>query len=352
MKEKKVLKWIVLIILFVIIAFCFIKITTYIMKPMSVDLENIAGLYGEKKNSLDMVYIGGSACFVYWEPLRAFEKDGIASYNYGANTIQPECYKTMIKEILKTQKPELIVIDARAFQYRESKQPPTEVAYRNVLTGMPLSLNKIQFIQDNVKKYLEDDEISYYFDIMKYHRETKGQLINQQIKMAFNLYNNPVKGFLLIPKVEKQTKPNIKTMKEKAVDKQTEEIFLDLLEYIKTTECNYLFIVSPYVEEEEHKENFNYMERIVKEYGYEFLDSNDYYEEMKLNFETDLYNDAHVNIFGADKYTDFLTQYIKKNYQLPDRKQEYQDWNELLPNWNSQVQQTKIAINQLILLQQ
>lgn len=348
MNKKKILKWTILISIFLIILFNFIKIITYIMKPMCVDLENIAGLYGEKKNSLDMVYIGGSACFVYWEPLKAFEQEGIASYNYGGNMIQPECYKMMVKEILKTQKPELIIIDARAFQYRKKDKPPTEPAYRNILTGIPLSLNKIQFIQDNVKKYLDDDEVSYYFDIIKYHRETKGQRINEQIKMAFNLYKNPVKGFLFVPKVAKQIKPNIKTTQERPIDKETEVILLDLLEYLKTTDCNYMFVVSPYVEEKEHKENFNYIEKIVEGYGYNFLDSNDYYKEMKMDFNTDFYNAGHVNIFGADKYTDFLTQYIKKNYQLPDRRQDYQEWNDLLPNWNNQVQENKNTINQLI----
>lgn len=350
MKVKRILRWVILILIFIIISFWFIKITTYIMKPSSVDLENIAGLYGEKKNSLDMVYIGGSASFVYWEPLRAFEKEGIVSYDFGANTIQPELYKTMIKEVLKTQKPELILIDARAFQYREKDQPPTEVAYRNVLTGMPMSINKIQFINNNVKKYLnEEDNTSYYFDIIKYHRELKGLSINNQIEMCFNTYENKNKGFYFVPKVEKQRIPTPKTDNKTPVATETEAILIDLLDYISTTDCNYLFVVSPYIEEETHKENFNYIADIIKKYGYNFIDSNDYYDEMKINFDTDLYNDAHVNIFGADKYTDFLIQYLKKNYNLPNRKDDdkYKAWLELLPEWNKQVEQTKNIINQL-----
>jgi len=351
MNGKKILKWLFLVAVFVLISFYFIKIVTYVMKPRGIDLDNIAGLYGEKKSSLDMVYIGGSACFVYWEPLRTFEKEGIASYNYGADTIQPEFYEMMIKEIFKTQNPELIVIDARAFQYRTLNPPPTEVAYRNILTGMPLSLNKIQFIQKNVKKYLGDEETSYYFDLIKYHRELKGNLVNKQIEMSFNLYQNPLKGFLFVPRTEKQIKPNFKTREKKPIDNEAEKILLDLLEYIKTTECNYLFVVSPYVEKEGEKENFNYIEEIIEQYGYLFIDSNDYYEEMQMNFDTDFYNFGHVNIFGAEKYTDFLTKYIKANYEIPDRRNEYQEWNELLPDWNKQVEETKATIRQQIVTQ-
>lgn len=352
MKAKNFLKWSILILIFLIISFNFFKIVTYIMKPTSRDLQNIAGFYGEEKNSLDMVYIGGSAAFVYWEPLRAFENEGIASYDFAANTIQPELYKTMIKEILKTQNPELIIIDARAFQYREKDQPPGEVPYRNVLTGMPLSINKAEFINNNVKKYLkQDNTLSYYFDIIKYHRDTKGITINDQIKMAFNKYKHIYKGFSFIPKVEKQPKnskhnTDIKT----PVDIETEEILIDLLEYMKTTDANYLFVVSPYIETKEHKENFNYVAEIVQKYGYNFLDANDFYSEMDIDFDTDFYNYNHVNIFGADKYTDLLTKYVKDNYNLPNRKQNtnYQEWINLLPDWNGYAKAVKIEINRLI----
>ena len=350
MKLKKITKYTLLTITLVLFSILFVKVMTYIMKPSSVDLKNIAGFYGEEKNSLDMVYIGGSATFVYYEPLRAFERQGITSYNFAANTIQPELYKTMIKDILRRQKPEVIVIDARAFQYREKDQPPTEVAYRNVLTGMPLSINKIEFIHENVEKYLNEDDAPYYFDIIKYHRNPEKIRVNDQIKMAFNMYENQLKGFHFIPKVEEQKKIVNNTDVKTPISEETEKILIDLLEYCKTTDCNYLFVVSPYVEQELHKENFNYISEIINQYGYNFLDTNDYYNEMKLNFKTDLYNYSHVNIFGADKYTDFLCEYLIENYNLPDRRKDenYQEWFDLLDNWHKQVESTKAQITKLI----
>ena len=204
LKARKIIKWIFLILIFIIVSLSFLKVMTYIMKPSDEPLFNIAGFYGEEKHTLDMVYIGGSACLTYWEPLRAFEQEGIASYDFAASTPQAELYKTMIKEILKTQKPEVIVIDARTFQYREKDATPKEVHYRNVLTGMPLSINKIEFIHENVEKYLNEDDTSYYFDIIKYHRDLSEAEIDDQVKMIFNQYKNPTKGFRFVPKVEAQ----------------------------------------------------------------------------------------------------------------------------------------------------
>lgn len=350
MKKLNFCKWVILICIFIIISFYFFKILTYMMKPDNIDLEIIAGFYGEKKNSLDMVYVGGSAAFVYWEPLKAFETNGIASYNFGANTVQPELYKTMIKEILKTQKPELIVIDARAFQYRDQDQKPTEVAYRNVLTGMPLSINKINFINENVKKYLNEDTVSYYFDIIKYHRDTKDIEINNQLKMAFGTFKNENKGFYFVPKVAMQKKIDYETDLKMPVTTETENILIDLLEFLKTTDNKYLFVVSPYIEQEGHKENFNYISEIINNYGYDFLDANDYASEMSIDFDTDFYNSNHVNILGADKYTEFLTNYLLENYDLPNRKEDsnYKEWFELLNEWNLKVNETKQTIKNKI----
>lgn len=265
-------------------SFLFLKITTYIMKPSSNNLDAIAGIYGERKNSLDVVLVGGSATCVYWEALTAFEKEGIASYNYGADTMEPELYKLLIKELLELQNPELIIIEARPFQYREELRPATEVAYRNTLTGMPLSMNKIEFIHNNVNKYLGQDDISYYFDIIKYHRDIKGEKINNQIEMALGTYKNETKGFRFVEKVEAQSEVKINEPESrKPIDKETEKILRELLEYIKTIKTTkFLFVLSPYVIDDERKANFNCIEDIIEEYGYDFLDGNDYYDEMEF----------------------------------------------------------------------
>ena len=145
---------IVKVIIYLTAVVLFLVFMTYFKQPKWKSYQNISGLYAEEKNSLDIIYYGGSAAFVYFEPLRAYEQKGIASYNYGADTMQAELYKFMINESLKYQNPELLIIDARAFQYRDKDQVPTTVAYRNVLTGSKLSIDKIKWINENIPKYL------------------------------------------------------------------------------------------------------------------------------------------------------------------------------------------------------
>jgi hypothetical protein len=350
-KYKNNIIQIIKILSFGLILFQMFIFLDYLMKPRSIDLSNIAGFYGEEKKSLDMVYIGGSACFVYWAPLKAWEDKGIASYSFAADTIQAELYSYLVKETLKYQDPKVIVIDARAFQYRDVDQPPTEVAYRNILTGTPLSLNKLLFVEGNVKKYLKEDPLSYYFDLIKYHGASGHNSISEALSMMTNNFHHELKGFFFIPSVVKMQKYNFETNVETPVSTETTKILDDLLAYLKTTRHKILFIVSPYLETKEHKENFNFVERKVVAAGFDFLDANEYYNEMNLNFDTDFYNNSHVNIFGSEKYTAFLENYLIEKYKLPNRKSNIdyaKKWDVLLDNWHSRVNATKDVINSLI----
>ncbi len=344
--KKGFLTFINIVFFFNLIIFVFTYLS-YLMKPKTVTLENINGFYGEKKNSLDMIYIGGSASFIYYQPLLAYQEYGFTSYDYAAYVIQPELYTTLIKEALKTQKPDLFVIDARSFQYREGRLPE-EVHYRNFLTGMDFSLNKLDFIHNNVDKNLKMEELSFIFDIIKYHRSLSSEDINDRaLEMMFHQYKNENKGFFFVPAIQSLEKYDTNTKEEVKIAKETEDILIDLLDYIDKLDTKVLFVVSPYQEKLEHKKQFNYIEKIITERGYDFLDANDYVDKMELDYENDLYNFNHVNVFGAEKYTRFLSEYIDKTYHLKDHRKDkdYQEWGQLVEPFQKKVEETKKTIN-------
>ena len=96
---------------------------------------------------------------------------------------------------------------------------------------------------------------------------------------------------------------------------------------------------------------FNYIEKIIKSRNQDFLDANDYIKEMNLNYAYDFIDIDHVNIYGAEKYTEFLTKYLVNNYKLPDRRGEKlydEDFNNLIPKWNQNVEETKKTIKEII----
>lgn len=309
---------------------------TYLFRNVGYNRTHIVGI--KQENDLDMVYIGGSAAFMYWQPLKAWNDCGFTSYNYATDTIQAESIKAYVEEVRTCQNPDLFVIGVRAFQYYSDG--PAEAGLRDSTDGMDISsVARYRLLSDYFdNRILPDDTdvVSYYFDIAKYHTNTD----NLGSSTAWSFRNNegisPEKGWEW---------KNEYAYLEEPVDFHTEEraelpanamkILKDLLSYCCDEELNVLFVVCPYYLTAADQAMYNTIGDIVESYGFAYLNANEYYDEMGLDFTTDFYNKNHVNLFGAEKYTEFLENYIMQNYRLEDHRGDaaYDSWDAAYQNF-------------------
>ncbi len=127
------------------------------------------------------------------------------------------------------------------------------------------------------------------------------------------------------------------------------ECFIDLLEYCKESAITPLFVVHSYAQKEEHKQKYNYMKQVIDSYGFDFMNTNDYYREIGFDYSFDFYNENHVNIYGAEKYTDFLAAYIAQQYNMPDHRLDsaYAQWDICAAEFEILVEENKQAIRSL-----
>lgn len=86
---------------------------------------------------------------------------------------------------------------------------------------------------------------------------------------------------------------------------------------------------------------FNYIGEIIDSYDYEFVNMNEYYEEIGIDFETDYYDyGGHVNILGAEKCTDYLGKLLKR-YQIEDKRgvEKYDSWDQAYQHYLNEEKQ-------------
>ena len=355
MSFKRLLCSIISVIVSVALIISIIPVS-YFLRNNS-DVKNIIGIYEEKNDSLDMIYIGGSACYVYWEPLRAWNEYGYTSYNVSADALPPQAIKYLMIESKKTQSPKLWLIDLRPFQYGEKYYDDTntsimyhETAIRNVSDSIKYSKNRNDLINASVPNLKE--RYSYYFDIAKYHSQFLYKIYwtlqgdKTPMDQLDNSVKNPYKGFKFIDWGGREIQNFVDysyVNDELKLSDTLNELFIDLLEYCKSEDEKVLFIVHSYIQTKEDKMNYNYMKRVIEDYGFDFLNTNDYYKEINLNYSNDMYNHNHVNIFGAEKYTNWLSKYINDNYELPNHKNDasYSEWDDLYINSLDEDKKTK-----------
>ncbi len=346
------IKWLLHTVAFLLVFLWLFLQATHLFRPIR---NNIASFYSVPENSLDVIFIGGSSTFVYWEPYEAWNDHGMVSYNYSTSSMSPALLKNLITEAGRYQDPELYVIDLRAFDVREEHPDFYSVEYlRNITDAMEYSFNRIDAIEYAFGYEQPEDRFdpASYLDLMLYHSRWKN-LTEDSFQREPVLLEN--KGFEFIQfayhmPFEKNDYSWVTEVEPLSAD--TNAILIELLEYCKQEELNVLFFLNPfYMDSPVTKARYNYIQGLVEKYGYRFIDCNDYYDEMKMDFSTDFYNRDHVNILGAEKFTRFMGKYITTYYEIPDRRgdPDFADWEAGYGPWKERVLEQKERVQEAIL---
>ena len=287
--------------------------------------ENIMkDFYQLEENTVDCIFLGTSASQRAYNVPVGFHDYGVAAYTMACGTQPFMLTKYLMIEAQKTQDPKVFVIELRGTT--QGKDKIWDVAVRRMIDNMKMSQNKRDAIKA-VTKYAEggDNSVdtsgwSYYFPLLKYHGRWNP---SKQPKYSNNvIYYN---GFAVDKGVVFRT-TEVRSLEysdyEAAIAEETVDALNDLLDYCDSIDAKVLFVLSPYEASKYGMERLNTSKKIVEERGYECINfiPIEKKEELGLDDRTCYYNREHLNYFGALKYTDFMSKYLKDNYDVPDRR--------------------------------
>lgn len=303
---------------------------------------SITYFYKEPKNSLDVVYIGGSNVYVHFNSPLAYKEFGFTTGILAAGSQPFPLAKYLIKEAQKYQKPKLYVIDIA----RAADDVFYDGSIRETIDSMKFSQNRMDAI-NAVLDYVNSDEndefnidkskyVNYYYSILKYHNVYKS-LTRAHIFGNKDLY----KGYFFTvdqSRVKAQDEYDwIKDTKELSLEK--EKVILDLLDYIKNNNLNVLFVIPARVFDEETIKGLNKVVSIIDKYGYKTINFNTL-SDFHVDFSKDFYHYAHLNINGSTKYTLYFAEYLNKNYNFIDHRNDkkYSSWDKEFERFKNKYQ--------------
>lgn len=321
----------------IIFTFIFLTILiflTYVIRTNGEVKDIFTGFYAEEDHTLDVIMIGSSPVYPFYSGPKLWGEYGITCYPLSSHVQRPGAALPLIKEAYKTQKPSVIVFEMRMYTMEDGDMQSNMAYARGVTDNMKYSLNRIYAINRLVKEEEgTDPKYTYYFDIFKYHSNWKTMILPEQLACLTYEKKNPLKGFVIRDEVgplEEERIPVCTGLTETLpIPGEQEERLYELLDYLKEQKQQALFIVSPYRLEPEEQMMFNYMGEIIASYGYEFVNMNEYYEEIGIDFAADYYDyGGHVNALGAWKCTAYLGELLK-SFDLPDKRgqEQYASWD-------------------------
>lgn len=286
------------------------------------------------KDTVDAVWIGTSGADRYWLAPKAYDKYGMTVYTLSSEAMPTWLFTNMIDEAYTYQNPELILIDLRAFGQNNTKKNVMDVRARRVLDGMKaFSPNRIktgfkamQTIYEAHKENQSRFDLSYLLSFIKYH--TQWAEDDFSFKKGFGENKHEYAGFYVNKTLSVQVKPQNGVIYSPDVyedlDPVAEESLYDLLAYIKEKNLNVLFVDTPQFKDKTEMGRANTVYKILNENGVDyvhfFTEREDGAFTIEFDWQKDFYDSGHVNYYGAEKFTDVFVEYLRENYDLPDRR--------------------------------
>ena len=300
---------------------------SYILRPAGDTKTRFMGFYAEPKDSLDIIMIGSSPTYSCCSMPELYGEYGIKAYPLASNVQRPVAGMYLVKEAEKTQSPALYMFEMRMYVGLEIGLTNNMAYTREVTDNIKYSCNRVDLINamltDSLNPLAEDtSKYTYYFDIFKYHSNWMSLADADQWRDWRITRRDPNKGYKITGQVGPIDTPEVSAdAVPMELESYQEQALTDLIAYLDEIDAHALFYVSPYAQKEDDAEKFAHIRDVVEAAGYDYLDMNQYYDEIGLDFSRDFSDyGIHTNAVGAQKCTVFLGEYLRSHYDLPDHR--------------------------------
>lgn len=309
----------------------FLMITLYLISSVlsiksSHGIDQQAGLYWQKENTIDVMLMGSSHIHCNVNTALLWEKYGIAAYDYSGAEQPLWMTYFYLKELYKYQKPEVVILDLYA-PARLKEDYQYQWIAENIY-GMRFSLNKLEMLAVSV----EPERFLDYFPSFAVYHSRYDDLEEEDFENFFwnGEKKEAFKGYTPYWSVWSQEMPEIEEQGAGGLTEKSEKYLRKIIAYTKKKGSRLLLIATPYVITESDKQTYNQIAEIAGQEGILFLDFNEYYEEIGLDFAKDFNDASHLNYWGSCKFTDYLGDLLDSCIKVPDRRGQegYDSWDE------------------------
>lgn len=288
------------------------------------------------KNSSDyeVLFFGPSVVHYSISPMQLWNDYGITSYNMANDSERLTMTYYNIINSLDYCSPKVIVVALDSMAWAGSKRDNT-LKDHNFIDAVPLSTNKIR----EVKEVFEKNEfVEYLVPFTLYHSRW-----NELSKEDFEIDNNVMYGIEPQQGIFSMQTPTDDQYEESRFGKVEEEaeVLDKIIELCNNKDIELVFIYLP--------SGVRGGDQKLREYCSEYLaDKEVPYLDMlyldTIEYNRDFYDAGHTNVFGSQKVTDCIGDYLNSNYELTD----YRENEDYCERWGNNYLEYKEKIRDMM----
>lgn len=291
--------------------------------------------YKLKNNTVDLVFIGNSHSSYAYIPMLFDEILKVDTYGLctAASTIRQNYYQ--LKEIFKSQSPGIVVLEMFSISLYDRMEEYKGYAAHRAFDAMPLSLNKIDAIRNNV----DDDEfLKYLFPLGIYHLRWKEEELYKDLMQVFqnNYKTNKYNGYRdyaahissFIPNEKIIDDYNIPEFETPLPDGAL-ELLDKIIDICEKNDAKLIIVSTPFVEQynlsyDDQHAIINFLAPHLKKRNVDVVEFYRVHDKIGLDM-TDMGGTEHLSYNGSLLISEYFADYIKTNYNnlLEGRKWDY-----------------------------
>lgn len=324
----------------IIFCVCLCKVTGILERK---DSYSEYAAFFQQEEDFDVLFFGSSHIYYGIYPTELWEKYGIVSYNMADNSSNlANDYWKMMNSFDYTN-PKLVVVDIWNSQTWFNQKISNISITHSVLDCFPLSITKVNAVWDLFDRSNSadvsdssdiDDALELLFTLGLYH--TRWTALNQAD--FDDIIPRVTKGSGVMREVViRQYEDNPNYMQDELIFDEIGYNYLrKMIESCQKRGVDILFINTGYDANRQSRYFSSFVPLLAEEYSVRYLDLTEH--EDIINNYTDFndlaiddindYANAHLNVSGARKVTEFLGNYITENYNIPDKRNDvkYSHW--------------------------
>lgn len=302
----------------------------------------------EPSGSIDVLFIGSSPFYAGITPMILWKESGITSINFGKSGNMPLVNYYQALYALETQTPKLVILDFNCIclDRRADTDESWENVNRMIADTFPSWKWKNAFITGMKKDNPNQDILSYYFPLLRYH--SRWDQLTRDDFVVNNSYQEYLKGALFAhwptEEVIEYDPGNMfeEFTEEEPVAEYSYNYYRKIIDLCHEKGIEVAVLSCPEEDRfdiEAHQKSFrtyNTMERVTNELGLNYYNMNrpEIWEKYGFVEAEDFYNSAHMNWHGSIKLSAAIAPILQADYGLPDHRGDpaYSAWDD---DWNA-----------------
>lgn len=285
----------------------------------------VGGFRNEPEESFDVIGIGSSHMYCTLNPLALYEQTGLRSYVLATQQQPPIASYYYAKEAFRSQSPDVLIVEALMFAHT-GEQVAEGVAH-DAIDPFPNSLDKLMMI---LRMNQEDGKENYLLNFLKYHSRWK-ELTRADFDFSYRNRTDPYRGYVFLTSAGESTFSPISydAVAPAALKQEHLQLLLELKALAEENGAKMLLLFAPFSMTDTHLGTFRALHDFAAENQIETLDLNLAVEGLSLDVGTDFYDAGHLNVYGSEKVSAWLGQYlIGKQWTAPSEGTDTDLWQE------------------------